>query len=94
VIQLSGYTHDEKLHIAWRFLLPKQLAQNGLSEAHVQVTEPALLSIVTQYTREAGVRALEHLSLCYHLHLLWPTPMPLADWTRVQELVTLDTIQS
>jgi ATP-dependent Lon protease len=60
VIQLSGYMHDEKLHIAWRFLLPKQLAQNGLSEAHVQVTEPALLSIVTQYTREAGVRALEH----------------------------------
>jgi ATP-dependent Lon protease len=59
VIQLSGYTHDEKLHIAWRFLLPKQLAQNGLSDAHVQVTEPALFSVVTQYTREAGVRALE-----------------------------------
>jgi ATP-dependent Lon protease len=59
VIQLSGYTHDEKLHIAWCFLLPKQLAQNGLSEANVQMTEPALLSMVTQYTREAGVRALE-----------------------------------
>ncbi|KAI9435505.1 hypothetical protein H4582DRAFT_653922 [Lactarius indigo] len=40
VIQLSGYTHDEKLHIARRFLLPKQLAQNGLSEPHVQLTEP------------------------------------------------------
>ena len=51
--------HDEKLHIARRFLLPKQLAQNGLSGAHVQLTEPALLSVVTQYTREAGVRALE-----------------------------------
>lgn len=59
MIQLSGYTHDEKLHIAWRFLLPKQLTQNGLSGAHVRVTEPALLTIVTQYTREAGVRALE-----------------------------------
>jgi ATP-dependent Lon protease len=59
VIQLSGYTHDEKLHIARRFLVPKQLAQNGLSEAHVQMTEPALLSVVTHYTREAGVRALE-----------------------------------
>ena len=59
VIQLSGYTHDEKLHIARRFLLPKQLAQTGLSEAHVQLTEPVLLSVVTQYTREAGVRALE-----------------------------------
>ena len=59
VIQLSGYTHDEKLHIARRFLLPKQLAQNGLSEEHVLLTEPALLRIVTHYTREAGVRALE-----------------------------------
>ncbi|KAF8494964.1 ATP-dependent protease La [Russula emetica] len=58
VIQLSGYTHDEKFHITRRFLLPKQLAQNGLSEAHVQVTEPALLSIITQCTREAGVRTL------------------------------------
>ncbi|KAI0297950.1 hypothetical protein BC826DRAFT_999741 [Russula brevipes] len=59
VIQLSGYTHDEKLHIARRFLLPKQLSQNGLSGAHVQLTEPALLRVVTHYTREAGVRALE-----------------------------------
>ena len=59
MIQLSGYTHDEKLHIARRFLLPKQLAQNGLSEEHVQLTEPALLRVVTHYTREAGVRALE-----------------------------------
>ncbi|KAF8487020.1 ATP-dependent protease La [Russula ochroleuca] len=59
VIQLSGYTHDEKIHIARRFLLPKQVTQTGLSEAHVDLTEPALLSVVTQYTREAGVRALE-----------------------------------
>ncbi|KAI0246609.1 P-loop containing nucleoside triphosphate hydrolase protein [Lactifluus subvellereus] len=59
VIQLSGYTHDEKLHIARRFLLPKQLAQKGLSEPHVQLTEPALPHIVTHYTREAGVRALD-----------------------------------
>jgi ATP-dependent Lon protease len=47
------------LHIARRFLLPKQLAQNGLSASHVQPTEPALLRVVTHYTREAGVRALE-----------------------------------
>jgi len=59
VIQLSGYTHDEKLHIARRFLIAKQLVQNGLSEAHVQLTEPALLHVITHYTREAGVRALE-----------------------------------
>ncbi|KAH9026147.1 Lon protease C-terminal proteolytic domain-containing protein [Lactarius hengduanensis] len=59
VIQLSGYTHDEKLHFARRFLFPKQLTQNGLSEPHVQLTEPALLKTVTHYTREAGVRSLE-----------------------------------
>ena len=59
IIQLSGYTHDEKLHIARRFLLPKQVAQNGLSEAHVKLTEPALLQTVTHYTQEAGVRSLE-----------------------------------
>ncbi|KAI9435502.1 ATP-dependent protease La [Lactarius indigo] len=59
VIQLSGYTHDEKLHISRRFLLPKQFTQNGLSEPHVQLTEPALPKTVTHYTREAGVRSLE-----------------------------------
>jgi ATP-dependent Lon protease len=59
VIQLSGYTHDEKLHIARRFLLPKQLAQNGLTESHVRLTEPATLRVITHYTREAGVRTLE-----------------------------------
>jgi ATP-dependent Lon protease len=59
IVQLSGYTHDEKLHIARRFLLPKQVTQNGLSEAHVELTEPALLQTVTHYTQEAGVRSLE-----------------------------------
>ncbi|RDB23965.1 Lon protease 2, peroxisomal [Hypsizygus marmoreus] len=59
IIQLSGYTYDEKLHIARRFLLPKQLAANGLDAAHVAITEPALLLIATRYTREAGVRSLE-----------------------------------
>jgi hypothetical protein len=43
----------------WRFLLPKQLTQNGLSKVHVQATDPVLLSIVTPYTQEAGVCALE-----------------------------------
>ncbi|KAH9022770.1 hypothetical protein EDB85DRAFT_1895098 [Lactarius pseudohatsudake] len=51
--------HDEKLHIARRFLLPKQLAQNGLSGAHVQPAEPASLQTVTPHTREAGLRSLE-----------------------------------
>jgi ATP-dependent Lon protease len=59
VIQLSGYTHDGKLHIVRHFLLPKQLVQNGLSVLHVQPTESALLRVIAHYTREAGVRAPE-----------------------------------
>jgi ATP-dependent Lon protease len=55
----AGYTYDEKMHIARRFLLPKQLNANGMDASHVEVTEPALLTIATQYTREAGVRSLE-----------------------------------
>lgn len=54
-----GYTYDEKMHIARRFLLPKQLQANGLEDAHITITEPALLHIATRYTREAGVRSLE-----------------------------------
>ncbi|KAG5644270.1 hypothetical protein DXG03_008755 [Asterophora parasitica] len=59
IIQLSGYTYDEKMHIARRFLLPKQLSANGLDDSHITITEPALLHIATRYTREAGVRSLE-----------------------------------
>ncbi|KAJ6581196.1 Lon protease C-terminal proteolytic domain-containing protein [Mycena capillaripes] len=59
IVQLSGYTYDEKMHIARRFLLPKQLSANGMDAGHVQLTEPALMTIATQYTREAGVRSLE-----------------------------------
>ncbi|KAJ6630118.1 ATP-dependent protease La [Mycena sp. CBHHK59/15] len=59
IVQLSGYTYDEKMHIAKRFLLPKQLVANGMEATHVQLTEPALMTVATQYTREAGVRSLE-----------------------------------
>ncbi|KAJ3752570.1 ATP-dependent protease La [Lentinula raphanica] len=59
VVVLPGYTYDEKLHIARRFLLPKQLAANGLTEDHVKLTEEALKAVATRYTREAGVRTLE-----------------------------------
>jgi len=47
------------MHIARRFLLPKQLHANGLEKAYITITEPALLRIATRYTREAGVRSLE-----------------------------------
>ena len=59
VIRLSGYTEDEKINIARRYLLPKQIKNNGLKEGEIDVTEGALRDIIRYYTREAGVRSLE-----------------------------------
>ena len=59
VIRLSGYTEDEKINIAQRYLLPKQMKTNGLKKTELTVAESALRDIVRYYTREAGVRALE-----------------------------------
>jgi ATP-dependent Lon protease len=59
VIRLSGYTEDEKVNIAHRYLLPKQMKTNGLKKTELTVAESALRDIVRYYTREAGVRALE-----------------------------------
>lgn len=59
IINLSGYTEDEKVNIAMRYLLPKQLKSHGLNELEVHVSEPAIRDIVRFYTREAGVRRLE-----------------------------------
>lgn len=59
VINLSGYTEDEKQHIALRYLIPKQVKNNGLKEEEVSITNEAVLSIIRYYTREAGVRNLE-----------------------------------
>src|SRR5687768_18432362 len=59
VIRLSGYTEDEKVNIAVRYLLPKQLKATGLKEGELTVSEAAIRDIVRYYTREAGVRALE-----------------------------------
>ena len=59
VIRLSGYTEDEKTSIAMKYLLPKQMGNNGVREAELQVTEAAVRDIVRYYTREAGVRSLE-----------------------------------
>ena len=59
VIRLSGYTEDEKTSIAQRYLLPKQLKNNGLREEEIKVEESAIRDIIRYYTREAGVRSLE-----------------------------------
>ncbi|MBS6363424.1 endopeptidase La, partial [Burkholderia sp.] len=59
VIRLSGYTEDEKVSIAQRYLLPKQKKNNGLKEGEIVVTEQAIRDIIRYYTREAGVRSLE-----------------------------------
>ena len=59
LIQLSGYTEQEKLEIAKRHLLPRQLKEHGLKEDCLTITDEALLKIISDYTREAGVRNLE-----------------------------------
>jgi ATP-dependent Lon protease len=59
VIRLSGYTEDEKVNIAERYLIPKQMKGNGLKEGEVLLREAAVRDIVRYYTREAGVRNLE-----------------------------------
>jgi ATP-dependent Lon protease len=59
VIRLSGYTEDEKTNIALKYLLPKQMGNNGVKETELLVTEDAVRDIIRYYTREAGVRSLE-----------------------------------
>ncbi len=59
VIRLSGYTEDEKINIALKYLLPKQLKNNGVKKDELLVTEEAVRDVVRYYTREAGVRSLE-----------------------------------
>ncbi|OGW36501.1 MAG: endopeptidase La [Nitrospirae bacterium RBG_13_39_12] len=59
IIYLSGYTTEEKLGIAKNFLIPKQLDEHGISNKVLKITEPGLFNIISQYTREAGVRNLE-----------------------------------
>ena len=66
ILNLSGYTHQEKVQIARRFLVPKQLEENGLEKEAVVIPEETILAIVSDHTREAGVRNLEReiASIC------------------------------
>ncbi|NWV07268.1 LONP2 protease, partial [Ptilonorhynchus violaceus] len=59
VIQVPGYTQEEKIEIAHRHLIPKQLEQHGLTPQQIQIPQVTTLGIITRYTREAGVRALD-----------------------------------
>jgi len=59
VIRLAGYTEDEKINIALRYLIPKQVKNNGLKEKEIDISEPAVRNMIRYYSREAGVRSLE-----------------------------------
>ncbi len=59
IIRIPGYTEDEKLNIARRYLLPKQLKNNGIKAKELEITDDAILGLIRYYTREAGVRGLE-----------------------------------
>ncbi|MBN1319790.1 MAG: endopeptidase La [Thermoleophilia bacterium] len=59
IITIAGYAEEDKLHIARRYLVPRQLERNGLKPGQLKITDPALRSVIEHYTREAGVRNLE-----------------------------------
>jgi ATP-dependent Lon protease len=59
LISLSGYTEDDKLHIAKIYLIPRQREDHGLTPEHIEITDDAVRRVITEYTREAGVRTLE-----------------------------------
>ena len=60
IIEITSYTKNEKLHIAKNFLVKKQLERNGLTKEQVMISDKALEKVIHNYTREAGVRSLEH----------------------------------
>src|SRR4026207_1241167 len=66
VIQLSGYTNEEKLAIARKYLIPRQFTDNGISPSHLEISNDALLRVIAEYTKEAGLRNLERelASIC------------------------------
>ena len=59
IIEIPGYSEEEKLGIAQRYLIPRQLTEHGITEEHLRIAEPTLHQIISHYTREAGVRNLE-----------------------------------
>ena len=78
VIELSSYTDEEKLQIAKRHLIPKQLVKHGLKKTQVRVTDDAIREMITCYTRESGVRTLEReiAALCRKCDMQFVEPQP------------------
>jgi ATP-dependent Lon protease len=66
VLQLSGYTNEEKLEIARKYLIPRQLEDNGISPKHLEISDDAVLRVIAEYTKEGGLRNLEReiASIC------------------------------
>jgi ATP-dependent Lon protease len=93
VIRLSGYTEDEKTNIAIRYLLPKQLKNNGIQDGELDIQESAVRDIVRYHTREAGVRSLERelSKICRKvvkgLLLKKYTPMVVVDESNLSEFL-------
>ena len=89
LIEVPGYTRDEKLGIGWEFLVPKQLSAHGITEERLEFTKEGLGTVVDHYTREAGVRGLERqiAALCRAI------AMKLADGEEVQVVVTPDAVE-
>ena len=93
IIQLSGYTLEEKTEIARRYLLPKQLAANGLTDNNLTVTADGVRTAIEGYTREAGVRTLERVvgSLCRKVAVQYANnkdlPCVNVDGEKVKELL-------
>jgi len=74
VIELPGYIESEKLEIARRFLLPKQISEHGLDPKKIKLADSGLQLLVREYTREAGVRNLEReiANICARSPSAWP----------------------
>lgn len=90
VIRIPGYTEDEKLNIAKRYLLPKQIEANGLKENELEVSDDAILGLIRHYTREAGVRGLERelAKICRKVVM-----ENLLDSKKPKSTITLDSLE-